>query len=166
MPVTDVATWIGGYPYRHLRDPSAGWLVRQMDRLAIDQAWVSCLPALLFRDPASSTPELLEHIKHHHDRLHPVPTIHPGLPRWEQDLNDAVALRAPAVRVHPKYLGLDPVGGEMRVLAGAAAAVGLPLLLTVRLEDPRQLHPLDTAGELPAAAIRGLVRSDPQLSLW
>ncbi|MBI4503496.1 MAG: amidohydrolase family protein [Gemmatimonadetes bacterium] len=165
MPVVDVAAFVGGYPYRHLKDPSAEWLIRQMDRLGIERAWVAYLPALLHRDPAASTPELLELIKHHRDRLQPVPTIHPGLPRWEEDLNDAVALGAPAVRVHPRYLGLDPVGGEMRVLAAAAGAAGMPLLLAVRLEDPRQLHPLDPAGELPGAAIRGLIRSDPQLKL-
>ena len=47
MPVVDVASWIGGYPYRHLADPSASWLVRQMDRLRIDRAWVGYLPAAL-----------------------------------------------------------------------------------------------------------------------
>jgi predicted TIM-barrel fold metal-dependent hydrolase len=62
-------------------------------------------------------------------------------------------------------LGLDPAGGEMRMLAGAAAAAGLPIVLTVRFEDPRQRHPQDHAGEIPAAAIRSLVRSDPQVRL-
>ncbi|MBI4419701.1 MAG: amidohydrolase family protein [Gemmatimonadetes bacterium] len=165
MAVVDVAAWIGAYPYRHLPDPSPTWLLRQMDRVGIDQAWVGYLPSLAYRDPATGTAELLRALASHPERLLPVPSIHPGLPRWEQDLNDAADLDAPAVRVYPTQLGLDPTGGEMRVLATASAAAGLPLLLTVRLEDPRQRHPLDRADELPAAAIRALARCDPQVRL-
>ncbi len=39
------------------------------------------------------------------------------------------------------------------------------MTLTVRLEDGRQRHPLDLAGELPAAAVRALVRSDADARL-
>jgi hypothetical protein len=53
----------------------------------------------------------------------------------------------------------------MRVLAIACAAAGLPLVVSVRLEDGRQRHPNDRAAELPAAAVRMLVRSDPSLRL-
>lgn len=165
MLVVDVAAWVGGYPYRHLADSSPAWLLRQMDRLGIERAWVGYLPSLTYRDPASGTAELLRVLAPHRDRLDPIPAIHPGLARWEQDLNEAVALGAPALRVYPTQLGLDPAGGEMRVLATAAAAAGMPLLLTVRLEDLRQRHPLDRAEELPPSAVRTLVRCDRQLRL-
>ncbi len=165
MPVIDVAAWVGPYPYRRVPDTSPGWLLRQMDRLKIDAAWAGFLPAVLHRDPGSATATLVETLKSHRDRLRPVPAIHPGFPKWEEVLNEAVALGAPALRVYPNYLGIDQAGGEMRVLAGAAAAAGLPLLLTVRLEDLRQRHPLDQAGELSPAAVRTLIRSDPQVRL-
>ena len=165
MPVVDVATWVGGYPYRHLGDPSADWLVRQMDRLGIARAWVGFLPAAQYRDPASSTPALHAAIKSHAGRLRAVPTIHPGQVHWENDLNDAVQAGAPAIRVYPNYLGIDAAGGEMRVLAAAAGAAGIPLVLTVRLEDQRQRHPLDQAGELTTAGVRALIRSDSQVKL-
>lgn len=162
---TDIATYVGAYPYRHVPDTSPGWLLRQMDRLGVDQAWVGYLPAAFYRDPASGTPDLLKLLAPHADRLKAVPAVHPGLPRCAEDLNDAVAAGAPAVRVYPMQLGLDPAGGEMRVLAGAAAAAGLPILLTVRFEDGRQRHPMDRADDLPAAAVRALVRADPQVRL-
>jgi predicted TIM-barrel fold metal-dependent hydrolase len=63
------------------------------------------------------------------------------------------------------YYGLDPAGGEMRVLAAACAAARLPLVLAVRFEDGRQRHPRDVAPELPAAAVRALVRGDPDVRL-
>ncbi len=46
----------------------------------------------------------------------------------------------------------------MRALAQAAGDARLALLLTVRFEDLRQRHPLDSAGDLSAAAIRDLAR--------
>ncbi len=136
-----------------------------MDRLSIETAWVGYLPSAFYRDPAAGTPELLRLLGPHRDRLLPVPAVHPGLQRFAGDLTEAMAAGAPAVRVYPMQLALDPAGAEMRVLASAAAAIGLPLLLTVRFEDARQRHPGDPAGELPAAAVRALVRADPQVRL-
>ena len=48
----------------------------------------------------------------------------------------------------------------MQDLVAACAAVDMPLTLAVRLEDGRQRHPNDGAPELPASAVRALVRSD------
>ena len=38
-------------------------------------------------------------------------------------------------------------------------------MLAVRLEDGRQRHPNDRVGELPAAAVRALIRSDADVRL-
>jgi hypothetical protein len=53
----------------------------------------------------------------------------------------------------------------MVALAGACALEGLPLMLSVRLEDWRQRHPNDRAGDLPPWAVRALVRSHANLRL-
>jgi hypothetical protein len=53
----------------------------------------------------------------------------------------------------------------MRVLAAACGAAKLPLMMAVRLEDGRQRHPNDLAAELPAAAVRALIRSDEDVRL-
>ncbi len=165
MRVTDVAAFVGEYPYRELTHSSADWLIRQMDRLGIERAWVGYLPALLHRDPAPGNARLQQEIASYHGRLEAVPVIHPGLPRWEQDLNAAIEAGVPAVRVYPGYQALDPCGPEMRVLAAAAAAAGLTIVLTVRIEDTRQRHPLDLGTDLPASSVRNLVRSDSDVRL-
>lgn len=162
MIVTDVSAFIGDYPYRCIDPATPEWLVAQMDRLGIDTAWVGHLPSFLYRDPAPGNSRLATALERFRDRLYPVPTVHPRQPNWQDDLNRAVELGAPAIRVYPMHLGLDPSGGEMRVLVAAAGSVGLPLLLTVRLEDWRQRHPADTAPDLPAAAVRTLIRSDSE----
>jgi predicted TIM-barrel fold metal-dependent hydrolase len=53
----------------------------------------------------------------------------------------------------------------MRALAAACGRAGVALMLAVRLEDGRQRHPGDHAAELPAAAVRALVRADPGVRL-
>jgi predicted TIM-barrel fold metal-dependent hydrolase len=165
MRVTDIAAFVGEYPYRELTHTSADWLIRQMDRVGIERAWVGYLPTLLHRDPAAGNARLHEEIAGYPGRLAAVPVVHPGLPRWEQDLNAAIEAGAPAVRVYPSYHALDPSGPEMRVLAAATAAAGLPVVLTVRIEDSRQRHPLDVGTDLPASSVRNLVRSDSELRL-
>lgn len=165
MRVTDIATFVGRYPYRELTHSSADWLIRQMDRVGIERAWVGYLPALLHRDPAPGNARLHEEIARYRGRLEAVPVVHPGLPRWEQDLNAAIQGGAPAVRVYPSYQTLDPCGPEMRVLAAAAAAARLPIILTVKIEDPRQRHPLDVGTDLPPSSVRSLVRSDSDVRL-
>jgi len=44
----------------------------------------------------------------------------------------------------------------------AAATRRLPLIVTVRFEDPRQRHRLDTVGEPDGALLRAMVRADAQ----
>lgn len=161
----DVAAFVGPYPFRALPAHGPEDLLRAMDAVGIDRAWVAHLPAFLYRDPAPGNRELYRVLAAHDPRLVPVPTVHPALPGWDDDLQRAADRGAPAVRVYPTWQGVDPVGGAMRVLVGAAAALDLPLVLTVRLEDRRQRHPLDIAPDLPAAAVRTLVRADPAVRL-
>ena len=160
----DVNAFLGAYPFRRVPGTSADALLTAMDRVGIDEAWVSHLPGLFWRDPTAGNLWLYNTTASHH-RLRPVPAIHPGLANWQDVLNDAVARQVPALRCDPGFYGIAPAGPDMRVLAAACGAVGVPLMLAVRLEDGRQRHPNDGAPELPAAAVRALIRSDEDIRL-
>jgi hypothetical protein len=160
----DVDAFLGAYPFRRVPATSPAALLRAMDRVEVDEAWVSHLPSVFWRAPAEGNAWLYETTARER-RLRPVPAVHPGLAGWEDVLGDATARGVPAVRCDPTYYGLDPGGAEMRVLAAACGAARLPLLLAVRLEDARQRHPGDRAPELPAAAVRALIRSDGDVRL-
>ncbi len=155
----DVNAFLGAYPYARVPGTSPDALLQAMDRVGIDEAWVSHLPSLFWRAPGEGNAWLYETTERE-KRFRPVPSVHPGLARWEDGLGEAAARGAPAVRADPTRCGLDPMGPEMRVLVAACGAAKLPLLLGVRLEDGRQRHPHDRAAELPAAAIRALIRLD------
>ena len=160
----DVNVFLGAYPWRRVPGTSTEAVLRAMKQAEISEAWVSHLPGVFWRAPADGNAWLYETTAHQ-PTLRPVPAVHPGLPGWEQVLAEAATRNSAAVRCDPTYHGLDPAGAEMRVLAAACAAARLPLVLAVRLEDIRQRHPRDTTPELPAAAVRTLIRADRDVRL-
>jgi hypothetical protein len=160
----DVNAFVGNYPYRRVPGTGPEALLAAMDRVRIDEAWVTHLPGVFWRDPTEGNAWLLE-TTGREERLRPIPAVHPGLASWGDTLARARNGGAPAVRADPTYYGIEPAGAAMRAHAGACGEAELPLMLAVRLEDGRQRHPNDTAPALPAAAVRALVRSHPSVRL-
>jgi len=160
----DVNAFLGAYPWRRVPGTAPEALLEAMDRVAIDEAWISHLPSFFWKDPTEGNPWLYE-LTAVQARLRPVPAVHPGLRGWEETLSDAASRGAPAVRCDPHYYGLDPAGDAMRVLVAACGAAGLPLMMAVRLEDMRQRHPRDTTPDLTGAGLRALLRSDSDVQL-
>src|SRR3989475_11564540 len=160
----DCNAFLGAYPWRKVPGTSPDALLQALGRTKIDAAWVTHLPSLFWRDPAEGNAWLYETARKE-KRLKPVPTVHPGLAQWEQVIADAANAGAPAIRCDPLYLGLEPAGGEMRVLTAACGAARIPLMLAVRLEDGRHRHPSDRTAELPAAALGAVNRSPPDAGL-
>jgi uncharacterized protein len=153
----DVNSFLGAYPYRRVPGTSPKALLTAMDRCAIDQAWVSHLPGIFWRNPAEGNAWLLSTAAGE-PRLRAVPAVHPGLVGWEAIVRTAWDDGLPAVRADPTFYGIEPAGLGMKALAAACGGAGVPLMLAVRLEDGRQRHPNDRAEELPPWAVRALVR--------
>ncbi len=163
--IVDVAAFIGAYPYTHLPGSSPEYLLAQMDRVGIGEAWVGHLPSFLYKDPAPGTALLLESLEPAGERLRPVPTIHPGLPGWRRDMDKAKDASAPAIRIYPMHQELPPDGAAVKESAIAAGALGLAVVLTVRFEEVRQRHPLDVVPDLPPSAVRALARADQRVRI-
>ncbi len=156
---------VGPYPFRRLPDPTPERLVEDLARLGIARAWVGHVPSIYYRDVAAGNDELFVLLEPHRPRLLPVPAVNPAYPAWRREVERAREEGCPAVRTYPAHYGFSPAGPEMRDLAAACAAAGLELVLTVRLEDGRQRHPLDVAGDLLGADVRAAVRSHPAVGL-
>ena len=154
----DVTAWIGGYPFRDIPHPDPDVLVRVLDREGFSGAWVGHLPGAFHRDPVPSNRALYAALAPYGDVLIPAPIVRPDWPAWEQQLREAVAAGARAVRAYPMQWGLGPGHMAMAELAHACGEAGVALHLTVRFEDLRQRHHLDTAGDLTAAHVRALAR--------
>lgn len=156
---TDVNAFLGSYPFRRVPGTSPEALLAALDRTGIDEAWVSHLPGIFWRDPAAGNAWLVDTARRH-PRLRPVPAVHPDIAGWEIAVRSAADAGAPAVRCDPTFYGIAPAGPSIRALAAVCGRAGVALMLAVRLEDGRQRHPNDHAAELPAAAVRALVRAD------
>ncbi len=154
---------VGPYPFRALPEPTPERLVAELTRLGIVRAWVGHVPSIFYRDVAAGNDELLRMLAAYPDRLLPVPAVNPAYPGWEREIARAQREGAPAVRSYPAHYGYGCAGAEMRALAAACAGAGLELVLTVRVEDGRQRHPLDVAPELLGADVRAAVRAHPDL---
>ncbi|MBA2626861.1 MAG: amidohydrolase family protein [Gemmatimonadales bacterium] len=160
----DVNTFVGAYPWRKVPATGPADLIASMDRLGIDEGWVTHLPGVFWRDPAEGNGFLYD-LSARAPRCRPVVAVHPGLRHWEEIVHEAVARGAPAVRADPTYYGIAPDGDAMRALARECGVASIPLVLTQRFEDGRQRHPNDRADELPPWAVRALIRSHPAVRL-
>ena len=154
----DVNAWIGGYPFRDVPHPDPDVLVRVLDREGFSGAWVGHLPGAFHRDPAPSNRALYAALAPHRDALHPAPIVRPDWPGWQQTLAEAIGEGAPAVRAYPAQWGMAPGHSALSDLMLACGEAGVALHLTVRFEDLRQRHPMDSAGDVSAAALRALAR--------
>lgn len=155
----DVSAWIGPYPFRDVPHPDPDVLVRVLERERVARAWVGWLPSAWHRDPAMGNDRLLEALAPHRAVLDPAPAIRPDWPGWERELQRQLDHGARSVRCYPAQWGLGPGHGALVALAGACAAARVPLHLTVRVEDLRQRHAMDSAGDLPVATVRALARA-------
>ncbi len=161
----DCAAYIGEYPFRHLPHPDAEVLVRVLAREGLSGAWVGYLPSAWHRDPAPGNDALFATLQPHRSTLLPAPVVRPGWPRWEAALRELVERGAAAIRAYPMHWGMGPHDAQLRALALACGELGVPLVLTVRFEDLRQRHALDTAGDLTAAHVRALARAGERVRL-
>jgi hypothetical protein len=155
----DVSSWIGGYPFREVPHPDAEVLAsRVLEREGFSGAWTGHLPGAFHRDPNPSNGALYRAIDGYRDRLNPAPIVRPDWPRWERTLQEAVREGAQSVRVYPAQWGLGPRHPSLSELAIACGEAALALHLTIRFEDLRQRHPMDSAGDVAAATLRGIAR--------
>ena len=160
----DVNAFFGHYPFRPVPGGSPEALLATMDRVGIHEAWVSNLSAVFWKSAAEGDEALFDWAARE-PLFRLVPAVLPGQPGWDGALREAIAREAPCVRADPTQGGLNPAGPEMRMLAAACADARIPMMLSVRLEDARQRHPLDRAAELAPSEVRHLIRSHEHVKL-
>lgn len=154
----DVSAFVGQYPFRHLPHPDPDVLVRVLEREQLSGAWVGHLPSAFHRDPTAGNEELYRCLEPFAEKLTAVPTIRSDWPKWEETLRELADRGARVIRVYPPQWGMSPEDVSLIALAQACGDAGVVVVLTVRFEDLRQRHWMDTAGDLSGAAIRALVR--------
>lgn len=143
MNLFDINAYLGNYPFRPVPRNTAKELLELMDREGIEQALVSPLEALFYRDAQLANDLLYKEIEQHTDRLLPAYVVNPVFPGWEDDLkrcNDD--LGAKAIRLYPSYHSYKLDDSASMDVIDAASELNLLVTIGCRVEDPRKQHPL------------------------
>ena len=156
----DLNAWLGSYPFRSVRD-TPDTLIARMDRFGIGKAAVSSIEAAFHRNVQPANKRLFAEIDTHRDRLIPVATISPTVPKWEQDLARCLEAGARGIRLIPQYHGYrlsGPVGRD--VIQGVTSA-DMPIFISHRLEDVRERHWMDSGGVVDLEEIAETIAKFP-----
>lgn len=159
----DVHAYIGHWPFRPLPGNTAGALVRRMDELGIDQAWVGHIHGIFYKNAQNANEELLRAIEPFRDRLVPWAVLNPTYADWEHDIEVCVRdLDMRGIRLYPQYHGYRPGDNACMAIVNKARALGLPVAFTQRLVDERQQSWLDPSAPLKIDAIADAIAKAPE----
>jgi len=159
--IWDACTFVGEWPFASLPYRTVADLLARLQAAGIARALVSPLAGAFHPDPASANAELAAGLAGHADRLHLVAACNPAWPGWERALGEAVRLGAVGVRLFPGYHGYQLSHPEVAALASRAGELGLPVFVTLRLQDERQHPAAFQVPSVPAAAVAALARAHP-----
>jgi predicted TIM-barrel fold metal-dependent hydrolase len=165
--IIDASAHLGPYPFRSLRDTTAPQMIARLDRLGLAAAVVSSLPAVFYRDGHRGNAELRAQLQPYRDRLFPIATINPRYADWEHCLEEAVkAWGMKAVALAPDHHGYRLADEPGRQALALIAALGVPVVLTQRLEDRRERHAWDQAEDLREAELLAAAQAHPKLRIF
>jgi predicted TIM-barrel fold metal-dependent hydrolase len=161
----DANAYLGAWPFRRLSLTTPEALLRKMDALGIEQAVVSRLENVFYKNVLAGNRDLHALTRPHAGRFIPAATINPGFPGWEDDLRLAVEeLGMRVVRLHPNYHRYHPLQPECVELLVRARELRLVVLLTLCLEDPRLHHWLAPVPDVEVAEVAETVNAFPDVT--
>jgi len=161
MEVIDTNAWFG----RGMLGPLPGSPDEVVDAaraVGIDRVCLTPLDAIWYHNPHLGNDELYR-IADRRAAVLPVPLLDPTIASWADELALAVTRQAAMVKLAPAYSGYEPAAAEP-LLAAAEAAV-MPVVVQVRVEDPRYHHPRARVPDADVAAIARLAGRRPRLRL-
>ncbi len=163
----DVHADVGDWAFRRLPMSGVDGVLAVMRRHGIAAAVVGPVEGILYRNPEGANALLFERLAQAESSacLLPAAVINPVFPGWQRDLETAGRRGARAVKLYPNYHGYDAGGGPAQELARAAAALGLPLICCVRVEDERQHHWHLLMPPVQAERVAALAKAVPEAKI-
>ena len=161
--ILDINAYLGHWPFRRLRYDTPEGLTKLMEKAKIDLAVVSSASSVLYRNCHEGNVELHEAIRGHGNRFIPFACINPNYAGWREDLQYCVdEMGVKGIRLHPNYHDYDLSGENATALIQEATKRGLPLSVTLRMEDERQSHWLVKVPSVPIHQIIEAINRSPE----
>lgn len=153
MPKMDVDCYLGHWPFRKSYYTDINHLRRAHGDGGVTYGYVSSLQSIFWNDPMQAEEELAQSLKDTPYRQ--IATVNPALGRTVDYINEAVErFDIKAIRLCPGYHNYSLTDSCMADVASALTRHGLPLYITVLLEDVRRNYiaaPREISGEEIAA---------------
>jgi len=133
---TDVNCLLGHWPFRKIRKNTLDDLRAVHRANGISAGYIASLNSVFYNDPFEGDEELHEWIRG--TEYKHVLTVNPTLPGWERDIEEGIRrFDIRGVRIYPTYHEYDPNNDDAGRLCEALERHGLPLFVTMRMEDER-----------------------------
>ena len=162
--IIDANTYCGHWPFRRLAHPGAAGLKALMQRTGTDMAIVTPIAAAFYRDCLSALEEMLGDEGWDEARMRPVAVVNPAFPGWEQDLDTMIKeMNCAAVRLISNYHGYQLYSDEALALVARAHEYGLPVIVTMRMQDERSHHWRMSVNAVSMDEVRFLLRQMPHV---
>lgn len=134
----DAGAFCGHWPYYYLRESQLPQVLELLKKLDIDGGLMSSLDAIFYNDSWEADGPLIEALKGTNWRV--AMSVNPMLP-WAKDLvRRGADAGAAAVRLYPCIHGYDEDDERVVELCRLAGELGLPVIVTLRMEDERMLY--------------------------
>lgn len=161
--IIDANAWVGTWPFRRLTFAGAGGLAALLERTHTDLAYASPISGVFYRDCLSAVEEMLADPGWDEARMRPVAVVNPDFPGWEDDFAAMVDdMGCVAVRMTSNYHGYSLYDDCAIALVSEAQRRGLPVILTVRMQDERSHHWRMLVNPVTVDEIRFLVKQLPE----
>lgn len=158
----DFHTYIGHWPFRQLRGNTPAGLIAYMNRFGIDQAIVSNINGVFYKNTQPANEELAEAIKAFPGRFIPYAVINPTYPDWEHDLEVChTKLGMRGLRLYPQYHDYKLTHPRLAKLLELARTASLPVALSRWLVDERQHSWMDIGGQLTFDELVPMMKDNP-----
>lgn len=163
--VIDASAFIGEWPFRLLPNTTLEALENRLCAEGVERALVTPLEGLLHDDPQPVNVRWGERLRGS-SFFHFIPLMNPTLPRVESSLaacrEDYAAV---GLRLVPNYHGYSLADERVDSLARIAGELSLPILLQLRLQDVRSMHPLLRVADVDVQATIALARHHPDTTI-
>lgn len=161
----DASAFVGAWPFRRLPWTEPEALEARLRQEGIVRALATPLEGLLHLDPQPANAHWGERLKEH-PFFGFVPLLNPTLRGWERSLAACQARwGAVAARLTPGYHGYAADDSAADEAARAAADAGLPLIVQLRMQDRRAMHPQLQFPDVDPRAAAELAARVPEATL-
>jgi predicted TIM-barrel fold metal-dependent hydrolase len=167
----DANAWFGAWPFGSGETVPLDKVIADLRDAGIGGAVVSPLRAVLAAEPSGANDGLIQAaaaLPQSDFDLRLAPVIDPSQADWEQILTQAIDAAGDGlggVRIIPAYHAFALDEPRVDALAERTTALGLPLIVQVRMLDERAHHPRMVVPPVPVAAIASLARRHPALRI-